>query len=244
MITPVQTSGGHSSVAAPSSIAPTWSATQAGSTLVLALGLALSGAPAVTPPAGWVQFGSTVQGTAVAVYLFALVNAPAGSTTFGFLLTNANGAAWQLWELGGAAPGPTSQDNALVKSQSAASGTTCNGAAYSPRAYGGTFDMFVCAYLSGGGAYTDATVTGGIGAQSTSATQTSTTGATNVSLLATTIQQGPSGSVAYLPGGTIAVSAAHAQLQAALLASDSASICHTSYGGATLGASPVSIGGL
>lgn len=246
MITVVQTSGGHTTAAAPASITPTWAATAAGSTLVLALGLALSGAPTVTPPAGWQLTGSLVQGTTVAVYLFAFPGAPAGTTGQTFNLTGVNGAAWQLYELAGATPGPTPADPLWgFTGGNGTPGTNLTvGTPNRPRNFGNTFDIAAMAYISSGGAYSDVSNPQGIGAMTVPATQTSTTGATNVSLVALSIQQGPTPPRNTGFGGTIAVAAVSAIVLDAYLAADSLAYAHSPYGGATLGAGPASFGGL
>lgn len=245
MITIKQTSGNATTVASPTTFTPVWSATAAGSTLLLVAGLALSGAPTVTPPAGgWQLITSNAQGTSVAVYIYALVNAPAGTTSLNFVINNVNGAAWQLFELAGAAPGPTPTDSKLSPSGQGASVTALGPVVFTPRTYGGTLDVFAVAYLSGGGAYTAGNNVQGVGATVVAPTQTSTTGATTVSLSVTTIQQGPSPSSALSLGGSCAAAAAAAWGSAALLAADSQPYVHSPYGGATIGAGPASFGGL
>lgn len=243
-ISVIQAPGGASSVAAPASIAPTWASTQPGTTLVMVLGLAISAAQTVTPPANWVRVNNQGQGTNVVVQIWVLAGQfnPGGITSQTVNLTNVNGAAWQLFELAGGCGGPTLAALLLLTGNNAST-TAIGPLGFSPHTWGNTFDLFAAAFLSGGGLYTPAN-TVPIGTATNTSQQTSTTGATNVSLVTAYGLMGPTPQRGLLLGGNIGSATAAAWIMAMLLATDSQPTSEMPSNQFYVGASPASIGGL
>lgn len=219
----VQAVGGATTVAAPASVAPTWAAATAGTTLVVILGLATTGVPAIGAPAGGWQRLDLNGGAAPVVGIWFLpgVNNPGGSTGATWTLTNTNGAAWHMYELGNNVPSAgtcTDPPDTVNGSSVAVSSFTVPSITRHVMAL---TEFAACAVLTTASTYTFTGNGGSASWQTTVANQTSTTGATNVILAVRTLQQGCAPRLDASFSATLGVAAAYSAMWCAFLSTSS-----------------------
>lgn len=201
------THGVTTGAAAPTAVAPTWAASRVGSTLVVILTLGLNAAPTITLPAGWALVSSSVNGTAVATYVYTYANNPGALTGASWTVGGGvQSGAWVALELTGVGA------NAVHAATLAQAATTALSAS-APAAHdlSNLIEIGAFGYVSTGGAFTDTSLPGTVAWVSSVAAQTSTNsqaGAVNVTQAIDTLMQGanPQGSAS--PQGTVAVAAA------------------------------------
>lgn len=183
----VQTANKNTTSAGPASIAPTWTASAVGSTLIAVVASALSGAPTISTPANWTAGPVTTQGTALDLRMFYYVNNPGSLTTATFNLTNVNGCCVGFYEVANLnTVGPFDGNSGQSNSNAGSTAVSCP--AYSALPY-------CCQLLIGAvcqistQAFTPANLAGVL-PWTTGPTATSTTGATNVILATYSMNQG------------------------------------------------------
>jgi hypothetical protein len=219
----IQTAQTHTSSAGPASVAPSWSPSAAGSTLVAVVACALSGAPTVSTPANWTAGPVRTQGTAMDLRLFYYVNNPGSLTTATFNLTNVNGCAvgfFEIANLNTVAP----YDFGSGQANSNAGSTAVSCPAYTAVPYGGQLLIGAVCQISTQ-AFTPANISGQL-AWTTGPTDTSNTGATNVILATYSMSQGTNPSPLPAIAGTLAGAVAWCAGMWAFMSTSSGQLLH------------------
>jgi hypothetical protein len=219
----VQTANAHSTTNGPASIAPSWSATVAGNTLIAVVASALSGAPTISTPAAWTAGPVITQGTAMDLRMFYYKNNPGSITTATFNLTNVAGIAVGFFEISGLTSVQPYDINS-GQSNSNASSTAVSSPVYTNPPYGSLLYVGAVASISTQ-ALTPANVPGKV-AWVTGPTDTSTTGATNVTLYTATMNQGSNPAAEAQIVGTLAGAGVWCAGMWAFLSTSSAGIAH------------------